>query len=297
VKRLLGIDRVFLGYVAALSLLVLLTLPEGWPLFLGGHLLAVAAVAGLIALHARNGGDLATFLRHWYPVAAISLAFRELHYLVPRIRPFDDHRYDHQLAAIDADWFGDVDAFFLSLAHPGWIDLLHLCYWSYFGLMIVPGALLYVRGELPRMRHYATVLLTGLFLSYLAYFIFPSVGPHHFFPERPPALDGWGVGAILHPLLMRLELRMPDAFPSGHALATTVTLVMAWKLHRPSYRWLLAPGVGIVIATVALRYHYVVDVLAGLALVPVVVFLGTAVHRRAEAASPPATGATTSSAS
>ena len=45
---------------------------------------------------------------------------------------------------------------------------------------------------------------------------------------------------------------------------------------------LLLPGVGIVWATMALRYHYVVDVVASAGLLPVVIFAGTAFHRWAE---------------
>jgi membrane-associated phospholipid phosphatase len=73
---------------------------------------------------------------------------------------------------------------------------------------------------------------------------------------------------------------MPDAFPSGHALLSMIVIVMSWRLHRPTFRVVVGPALGCVVATMALRYHYVVDVAASLALLPGVVCLGSALHRR-----------------
>ena len=113
-------------------------------------------------------------------------------------------------------WFvrGDVDGFFLSVAQPHLVDVIHLCYWSYFVLMIIPGAVLYFKDECPRLREYVAVILMALFTSYLGYFVVPAIGPHHFIIPRPEALDGWLIGGIMHRVLMAIEWRMADAFPS-----------------------------------------------------------------------------------
>jgi membrane-associated phospholipid phosphatase len=42
------------------------------------------------------------------------------------------------------------------------------------------------------------------------------------------------------------------------------------------------PGVGLILATVALRYHYMVDVLASFALAPPAVWVGMRLHRLTE---------------
>jgi hypothetical protein len=113
-------------------------------------------------------------------------AFREMHYLIPQVHPFDDHRYDFILRDLDRRWFGDVDAFFL--AWPGAIvDLLHLCYWFYFVGFLILGGALHARKQWQGLREYLAVILTGLFVSYLGYFLVPAIGPHHFFHPRPPS--------------------------------------------------------------------------------------------------------------
>jgi membrane-associated phospholipid phosphatase len=127
-----------------------------------------------------------------------------------------------------------------------------------------------------------TVLLTGLFLSYLGYFVVPAVGPHHFLVPRPAILDGWILGGRFHAALMAAEWEMPDAFPSGHALMSMIVIVLAWRHHRRVFRWIVLPASGCILATVALRYHYVVDVVASAAVMPLALWAGRALARRRE---------------
>ncbi len=279
-KRLRAFDLVILGYMAAITLLLLAARPEGTGVYLAYHALVLVLMALVVGAHAHYGGRFWTIVRHWYVVPVVMASFRELHYVIPQIRPFDDFRYDRALAAIDRRWLGDVDGFLLSAAAPGWIDFLHLCYWFYFLSILIPGVVLHARGELERLGEYVTVAVTGMYVSYLGYVAVPAVGPHHFLDPRPAALDGAFVGGPLHRALMAIEWRMPDAFPSGHALMEMVVLVMAWRLNRTSFWALLVPCLGCMVATVALRYHYVVDVAASAALAPAVILAGTALHRR-----------------
>jgi len=122
--------------------------------------------------------------------------------------------------------------------------------------------------------------MTGLLASYLGYFIVPAIGPHHFYSPRPPQLDGLLLGKWLHQAILAAEWRMPDAFPSGHALLSMIVIVMSWRLHRPTFRVVVGPALGCILATMALRYHYVVDVVASAAILPGVVCLGLALNRR-----------------
>jgi membrane-associated phospholipid phosphatase len=55
-----------------------------------------------------------------------------------------------------------------------------------------------------------------------------------------------------------------DCMPSGHTMMTLMTMIMAFSM-RSGLRWYyLVLGSSLIFATVYLRYHYVVDVLAGM---------------------------------
>lgn len=279
--KLKGYDIAALAYLGLLTALVLVFRPPGSLLYLLGHAAAAGVVLGVIAGEARWPTPAWRIARIWYIVPFILCAFRELHYLVPQVHNFDDHRYDDLLGAIDRRWLGDVDGFFLGLLTPAAADVLHLCYWSYYVSLVILGAQLHRKGEWERLHEYATVVLVSLLLSYVGYIVVPALGPHHFYPSRPAILDGWIVGGPLHRTMSALELRMPDAFPSGHTLMSLVLVFLA-KRHGSArtLRVVVPTAAGCILATVALRYHYVVDVVASVALFPAAVWLALWLDRR-----------------
>jgi hypothetical protein len=278
-KKLAAFDLVVLGYVGIVSAVVLAFRPAGTWIYLTYHAVVVGMIALILHAQERYGGKVWSFCRYWYVVPVILGAFREIHWLVPQVHPFDDNRFDRALAGLDRRCFGDVDGFFLH----GWplftADLLHLCYWFYFVSMLIPGGVLYCARDWKKLREYLAVIMLGMFVSYLGYFVVPAVGPHHFYNPRPPQLDGILLGKWLHAAILAAEWEMPDAFPSGHALMSMIVIVMTWRLHRPTFRVVAGPALGCVLATMALRYHYVVDVLAAVALLPAVIYGGLSLHR------------------
>jgi hypothetical protein len=283
-KKIAAFDLVSFAYLAIISGITIAVHPPKTALFLGLHAAAAAWMVLILFAHDRFGGRFWSFLRYWYELPLVLCAFREIHYLVPVVHPFNDHHYDRVLQAIDRRWFGDVDSFFLGNWPPLLVDVLHLCYWFYYIALLIPGAVLYRRQDWAKMREFLSVTMLALFTSYLGYFVIPAIGPHHFLHPRPPALDGWFLGGTMHRLVIAAELTMPDAFPSGHALMSLVVIFLTWRLYRPAFKYVLAPCLGCILATVALRYHYVVDVVASVAIFPGVFLAGIALNRWWEAA-------------
>jgi membrane-associated phospholipid phosphatase len=57
-----------------------------------------------------------------------------------------------------------------------------------------------------------------------------------------------------------------NCMPSGHTMMTLMNMILAFR-YRSKLRWVfLVMGLSLIFATVYLRYHYVVDVLAGIIL-------------------------------
>jgi len=287
-KKLAAFDLVILAYLAIISLVVIVCRPPNSWIFLSVQAAAAGWIGLVLVAQDRWGGRFWTFLRYWYVVPFVLCAFREMHYLVPLVHPFDDHHFDRILQSFDRRCFGDVDGFFISHLPSGLVDALHLCYWFYYIALLIPGGVLYRRQDWAGLRQFLSVTMTALLTSYLGYFVVPAIGPHHFLHPRPAALDGWLLGGSMHRMVMAAELTMPDAFPSGHALMSLVVIVMTWRLSRPCFKGVIGPSLGCILATVALRYHYVVDVIAAAALFPAVLLAGLALHRWWEGREAPA---------
>lgn len=274
-RRIHAYEGLILGYFAALSVLLMAVGARGvWKIHLVDGLM-IALTLSLAAADARLGGRFWRFVRCWMVVVVILVSYRVLFFVVPLVTPFSDVRFDRALAALDRRWFGDVYGFVSRLWWRPFVDFLHVCYWFYFPMPAILMVALWRRGEFDRWRETVTSLFAGFYAGYFGYMVVPALGPHRFEP-RAAALDGAVLGGSLHRLLVAVEWVTPDAFPSLHAMAGALTLAQAWRFHRPTFWALLVPGAGLVAATVILRYHYVVDVAAGLALTPVALVVGRA---------------------
>ncbi len=161
---------------------------------------------------------------------------------------------------------------------PWLVEILQLCYASFYFLPIVLAIALARARQWVAFDDVVDVVTFGFLFSYLGYLVFPTLPPYRFLEHDAP-LQGMGLAEQVHALLHAMEANRFDCMPSGHTMLTLVTLGLAWRYARRTFVVLLPIGSGLVLATVALRYHYAVDVLAGAALAPVSVVLA----RRARA--------------
>ncbi len=278
-------DLVILAYQAIVAGLIVATWSrhDRPAAYLSLNVALMATTVALAALERSRPGKWTTFLHAWWPVVAVPLSFKEVAWVAPGVQPFSDYSWDYKLQELDERLFGDTRGFFRSIASAPVADILSIGYWSYFPLSLILGAALYRPPDLRRFREAVTVLLLGWFISYLGYYAIPAIGPHQVVDgARAPELNGVLWAGFLHKLLLAMEGRIPDAFPSGHALIAMIVLALSWRMHRRVFWWLLPFASGLILATMYLRYHYVVDVAVSALLLPLCLVFGRWIHRRRE---------------
>jgi membrane-associated phospholipid phosphatase len=127
--------------------------------------------------------------------------------------------------------------------------------------------LLWGRARHAEFRYYAFLIALGFLLSYVGYVLVPARGPRFFLRNLQTVdLRGLWVTRALQATLDKLESKAWDCFPSGH---TELTILACWGSRLISGRlfWLyFAYTLSIIFATVYLRYHYTIDLLAGAAV-------------------------------
>jgi hypothetical protein len=213
------------------------------------------------------------------PVAVLSHGW-----LSPVIDTFNPVLKDAQLVASDQRLFGFQAAVELSRVIPPWLnDVLLVCYYGHFVWSLVVGLALYrrARGPSAEFDEYLTGLGLLFFLNYAAYTLVPAVGPRYFLID---SFDGPLRGVLLTPLLdsvMRAPMFARDCFPSGHTGATLLVLFYAWRFSRTVFWVMLLPGLGLILATLAGRFHYATDLMCAVPLVMVVAGLGMGLSRAA----------------
>ena len=150
------------------------------------------------------------------------------------------------------------------------LEVLTVCYALYYFHPIVLGALLWKDdlrepARAARFPAYVFGMLLVFYVSYAGYFFAPAIGPRFTVPHAGPLPRG-SVARAIDGTLDRLETSRHNCFPSGHTMVTVAVLVEAARRSRKTFLGFLPFAIGLFLATVAGRYHYVVDVLAGVLL-------------------------------
>jgi len=177
--------------------------------------------------------------------------------------------WDAELFRLDRLLTGTTPSLVLQpLVHPPLTDALSLCY-GLFIPYLATSLIWYFFRELPVARRFFAVLVGLYSVGFLGYLLVPARGPYlalaHFFTV--PLAGGWLTDA--NATLVAIGGNKVDVFPSLHCAASAFILAFDRRHSRGRFRLFLVPVAGLWISTVYLRYHYLVDLLAGFALAAV----------------------------
>lgn len=212
-------------------------------------------------------------------VLTVALVFDSLGAL---ISGFHRASCDPQLIAIDRAIFGVHPTVWLErFANPWLTDLLQLAYISYYFIPLALGMVLIARGRFGAFEEVLFGILFCFYLSYLGYLLFPAIGPRFTLSQlQSGSLQLSPFTAKIQETLDALEKNKTDAFPSGHSAVSLICLYYAWKEREQTLFVVLIPVVaGLIVATVYLRYHYVIDIVAGIALTGLTILLAPVLRR------------------
>jgi membrane-associated phospholipid phosphatase len=224
------------------------------------------------------------FIRDWLPFVTLIVVYENLLPLIRSIRP---SLYDEAALRADRALFGETPSVWLQpFITPGRTEWLALFYLSLFALPIVSAGLLYLAGRRTEFREFLLAFTAAGFLGYLGYLLIPVVGPRYYFPElyrltlfgvpsaAPVALAMPGSFSAVAERISHAAAhpgnQPPNCFPSLHTAWGLIALILAYRRTRWLFYCYLLPVSSLIFATVYLRFHYMVDVIAGAALAVVV---------------------------
>ncbi len=278
-RRLAPIPGLTLFFLIGLLLLVLFFrehLPLWRSLVLRYGLWIGILFALRLSSERRGTGGLGGFLDDFSPILFVILIYESLgdliHYLHPDV--------DGWLIRIDLFLFGVHPTVWAERWIVPWLtDLMSFFYISYYFIPVVLIVTLYLRQQKQDFRKAMFVLLFGYYLSFIGYILFPAIGPRYTlnsFQTLP--LKGGFLTDFVRDTLNTLEHNKRDCMPSGHTQLTLIVLYLAYRYERGLF-WILSPIVaGLILSTIYLRYHYVIDVFAGAAAAIVCVIIAPGLY-------------------
>lgn len=232
-----------------------------------------------------NGGRIFLLFKRIYIIPIIFFIYDQVQYYIRVINP---HLYDDMLIRWDYILFGvNPTEWLMQFTTPVLTEFLQFSYMTYFFLPLILGIELHRRKNYHEFNQFASMILFSFYFSYILYFIFPAIGPRftiHEFSSTYTEMPGIWLADFFREMVNRgggipegaadpVKYVNRDCMPSGHTWVTAVVIYLAFK-YRSFFRWvILLFGISLIIGTVYLRYHYVVDIIAGLILAAMTIYL------------------------
>lgn len=231
--------------------------------------------------------DVLHFARAWFPFIALLSTYENALRLVGRVR---SSLYDPEMFRLDELLFGGhLDVWFQHIISAPLTEAFAFFYNALYLFPLVVGMTLYLRWRHREFRVFLMAFVVAGWGGYLGYLLVPVIGPRFFYPDLYSiplsglAVDGslrdaaiqkaTEAGMRFHALAERMSDRAAyggqiprNCFPSLHTAWGVVVLICSYRYVRPLFYLLAIPLLWMIAATSYLRFHYLVDVLAGVLL-------------------------------
>jgi hypothetical protein len=195
------------------------------------------------------------------------------------------HRYDEFFLNFEKTLFGStlgmqIESFVTGLGVFGQIqfDLMMLSYFLFY-LFPYVGAIRFYRNLRHNRKYVIGRFMAGLTifhsLNYLCYLLIPVTGPQHYVPYMYQQKIPFSIfGEKLHEIIHFAQNNYIDCFPSGHLGATLLVTFWMFRIKDQIRYPMLILTILIGLATLTLRYHYLLDLVFAIPLTGLSYYLG-----------------------
>jgi membrane-associated phospholipid phosphatase len=279
-KRIVPIQGLALFFLIGLILLTLVfkgQIPP-WRSLLLNYILFVGLFFAFKLSSDRKGiGKVGTFFHHFSPILFVVLIYESLGNLIQYLQP----DIDPLLIKIDFSIFGVHPTIWMQQWIVPWFtDVMSLAYLSYYFIPVVLIAVLYLKDRMMEFDRAMFVLAFGYYVSFIGYILFPAIGPRYAMTHLYSVpLEGSFITDFVRDILNALEHNKRDCMPSGHTQIVLMVLFLAYRYERNLFTIFLPIICALILSTVYLRYHYVIDLFAGVVLAIGCMIVGPLLHR------------------
>ncbi len=209
-------------------------------------------------------------LRYAYPLPLSALLYSSVDRYV---LVFRGHYLDAGMNSWELTAFGTHPN--VAIGHivtPPLTESLYACYFGFYLFFLVPPFLLFRARRDVDLERYVFALMTALYVCYLGFLVVPLAGPGVSLAGRlhPETLTGYVIVPVQRFIMAKGD-PLGACFPSAHVAGAWTALLAIRALFGPkAFRWVLPFTIGLTVAVVYTRYHYLSDALAGLTVAAVV---------------------------
>ena len=272
-----GLTIFFLIGLILLTLVFRVQIPLWRPLLFRYTILLGLLFALKLSSDSKWVGKVGPFFHPFSPILFIVLIYESLgdliHYLQPDIDP--------SLIRIDLFIFGVHPTVWMEQWIVPWFtDLMSFAYISYYFLPVIFIGVLYLKNRVLEFDESMFVLTFGYYVSFIGYILFPAIGPRYTLtPIYSVPLEGSFLTDFVRDVLNALEHNKRDCMPSGHTQIVLIVLYLAHRYEKFLFYIFFPIICGLILSTVYLRYHYVIDLFVGAAFAVGCLIIGPRLYR------------------
>jgi membrane-associated phospholipid phosphatase len=263
IGRLNLVDKSTLVYNAIVVVIIILfssRIPS-WHWIVLVNLGTIAAILLFFSQITEESHGLLRLLRNFYPVLFFFAGYEQTGRMN---RIFFSEFLDPWFQGIEYRIFGLQPAVVLAERFPQWWlnEYMHLAYFSYYLLFPSLGLIFYLRRDRRLFQNYMLTLCNSFYVYFLTYIALPVEGATSF--GTAGTASGGPFTEIMKVIYDHFE-PPGAAFPSSHVGIAVLVLIYAFRyLPRGVSSVYAVFCVSLTISTVYCRYHYAIDVIAGL---------------------------------
>lgn len=223
-------------------------------------------------------GKAGGFFYHFSPILFVILIYESLGDLIQHLHP----DIDPWLIRIDFFIFGVHPTVWMEQwVIPWFTDLMSFAYVSYYFLPLIFVVTLYLKDRMQEFNISIFVLTFGYYISFIGYILFPAIGPRYTLTHlQSVPLEGSLLTDLVRDVLNALEHNKRDCMPSGHTQIVLMVLYLTYRYKRFLFYLFFPIVCGLILSTVYLRYHYVIDLFAGGAIAVACIIIGPRLYER-----------------
>lgn len=259
-------DSAFAIYLVTVAVLVSLFHQgvERWWTYVMIHSFAAGLLVPWLRFSTGHNHPVIRFLRYWYIPIALGFFYEQIDGYILGIHGMF---LDHIIIGFEKSFLGVHPSVWLEkFASPPLTEIMKFFYNSYYWLGPLLGFSLYFKKDLIAFRRTLFSIISAFLISYIGFYLFPIEGPRYVLSGlyKGP-LEGYVVTA-LQDFIMEAGDIHGGCMPSSHVAVALVVLLLAWVYRRKMAVWMTPFVTMLCISTVYNRYHYLSDVVAGLAV-------------------------------
>jgi membrane-associated phospholipid phosphatase len=165
--------------------------------------------------------------------------------------------------------------------HVRWFsELMYFGYFSYYLLILFIPLYAYFKKGKDTTERMIFIVINSFLIYYLIFILLPVAGPQFYFSDQMSSLpDGYIFGPLMKFIQQNGE-GQTGAFPSSHVSICLILLYLCFTEIRKLLPFVLTISVLLILSTVYLRAHYVIDVIGAFLTTPVVYYISSELYKK-----------------